>query len=132
MAGNVEISKLIEEADYNVKLAAFLADEGHYKVATSRAYYAMFYTVEALHLKDGRAYKSHKATISGFAQHFAKTGIFPKESHSNLVRAFEMRKDADYDVLKDTDESKSNLAISWAEDLILRAKSYLNEIDGLL
>ncbi len=128
MAKNDEINKLIEEVTYNVKLASFLADEGHFKVAMTRAYYAMFYTVEALHLSEGRTYKSHKATISGFAQHYVKTGIFPKESHLNLVRAFEMRKDADYDVYKDTDVSKCKLAISWAYDLLAKAEVVLSDL----
>lgn len=127
MARNEEINRLIEEAEYNVRLADFLANEGHYKIAITRAYYSMYYVATALHLSNGRVYKSHKATISGFAEHFTKTGRFPNEFHTYLVRAFEMRSKADYDVNYDSDEPKARQVISWAEEFVQNGKEYLTE-----
>jgi uncharacterized protein (UPF0332 family) len=56
----------------------------------------MFYSAEAILLTKDLSFSSHKGVISGFGEHFVKTGIFPREMGRELNRAFEKRQVGDY------------------------------------
>jgi uncharacterized protein (UPF0332 family) len=71
------------------------------RIAVSRAYYAMFYVATALLLGKGLRFKSHSAVIAAFGQHFAMTGLVPKEYHRYLIHAFDERNVADYETEQD-------------------------------
>jgi uncharacterized protein (UPF0332 family) len=68
-----------------------MARESLYDIAVSRAYYAMFYCSEALLDADGLQFSSHAAVVSGFGQHFTKTGRVPAEFHRHLIQAQDSR-----------------------------------------
>ncbi|OGW12933.1 MAG: hypothetical protein A3G93_13875 [Nitrospinae bacterium RIFCSPLOWO2_12_FULL_45_22] len=72
-----EIENLLARARRYIKSGNLLLADGDYESAVSRAYYAMFYSTEALLLTKGLSYSSHKGVISAFGRHFVKTGIFP-------------------------------------------------------
>lgn len=92
-----EIKSLIERAERYLKSAKILLTEGDYESSVSRAYYAMFYSVQAVLLTVNLSFSSHKGVISAFGEHFVKTGIFPKETGRRLNRAFEKRQIGDYE-----------------------------------
>lgn len=92
-----EVESLIERANKYLKSAEILLKEGDYESSVSRAYYAMFYSVEALLLTKGLSFTSHKGVISAFGEHFIKSGIFPKGMGKELNRAFEKRQLGDYE-----------------------------------
>lgn len=71
-----EIKNLLARSDRYVKSAKILIEDKDYESAVSRAYYAMFYAVEALLLTKKMSFSSHKAVISAFGEQFVKTGIF--------------------------------------------------------
>lgn len=56
----------------------------------------MYYSVEALLLKDGLSFSSHKAVLSSFGERFVKTGKLPKEMGRQLNLAFQKRQLSDY------------------------------------
>lgn len=74
--------------------------------AVSRLYYAMFYGAEALLLVKGKTFSSHRAVVAAFGEHFIKSGLFPKEMHHWLHRAFEKRQLSDYDYLTGISETE--------------------------
>ncbi|UCE36179.1 MAG: HEPN domain-containing protein [Thermoplasmata archaeon] len=71
-----EITSLIKRARRYLKSSKILLDDGDNESSLSRAYYAMFYSVEAVLLTKELSFSSHRGVISGFGEHFIKTGIF--------------------------------------------------------
>jgi uncharacterized protein (UPF0332 family) len=92
-----ETQALIDRANRYLKSAAILLQDGDCESCVSRAYYAMFFAAEAALLTKDLAFSSHKGVISGFGEHFIKTGVFPKEMGREFNRAFEKRQVGDYD-----------------------------------
>lgn len=91
-----EAESLLKRARKYLKSAEILIEVGDYESSVSRAYYAMFYSTEAILLTKGLSFSSHKGTISAFGEHFVKTGIFPREMGRELNRAFGKRQLGDY------------------------------------
>lgn len=87
----------LDRAAENLKAADILYEHGMIRVAVSRVYYAMFYVATALLESKELRYKSHAAVIAAFGQHFARTGLMPKEYHRYLLNAFDERNLADYE-----------------------------------
>jgi uncharacterized protein (UPF0332 family) len=92
-----EISSLIERAERYLKSAGILLKDTDYESSVSRAYYAMFYSAQAVLLTKNLSFSSHKGVISAFGEHFVKTGIFSREMGRELNRAFEKRQVGDYE-----------------------------------
>jgi uncharacterized protein (UPF0332 family) len=92
-----EVESLIERALRYLKSAELLLEDGDCESSVSRAYYAMFYCVQALLLTENLEFSSHRAVISAFGKNFVKTGIFSKEMGTELNRAFEKRHIGDYE-----------------------------------
>ena len=92
-----EASALIERAKRYLRSSQLLLEDGDCESSVSRAYYAMFYAVEAVLLTKGLSFSSHKGVISAFGEHFVKSGIFPREMGKELNRAFGKRQIGDYE-----------------------------------
>ena len=71
-------------------------EQGHYKDAINRSYYAIFTAIRALLAERGVDFSRHSAVISYFQREFIKTGIFEKKFSKYLQASFEMRNDCDY------------------------------------
>jgi uncharacterized protein (UPF0332 family) len=93
-----EQAALLHKARASLEAADLLADRGFQEFAVSRAYYAMFYVVEALLLEEGLAFSKHSAVIAAFGKRFTKTGRVPPEYHRYLIEAQDRRNIGDYDI----------------------------------
>ena len=60
-------------------------------------YYACYYMVSALLLKNGQSSHTHGGTIGLFGLHFIKTGIVSSELGKFYSELFELRQTGDYD-----------------------------------
>lgn len=80
-----ETRSLLDKAHQSLRAAANLKRDGFLDFAASRAYYAMFYTAEALLLEQGLTYNSHAGVIGAFGKMFAKRRIH-QPSRSNLIK----------------------------------------------
>lgn len=108
-----EIESLVQRAEKYLHSAEPLLNNDDFESSVSRAYYAMFYVVEALLLNRGLSFSSHSGVITLFGEHFIKTGIFPREMGRELNRAYQKRQLSDYEY---------NLVITKAEaDQLLAA-----------
>ncbi|MGQ9490571.1 MAG: HEPN domain-containing protein [Anaerolineae bacterium] len=67
-----EVQALLQKAHASRKAAGLLAEQDYLDFAASRAYYAQFYTAEALLLSQGLAFSSHAAVIAAFGREFAR------------------------------------------------------------
>jgi len=87
---------LLKKAQRFLASAELLIDSGDLDSAVSRTYYALFFMAAALLEAKGFSFSSHKAVISAFGQHFAKTGELPSDFHRLLISGFEKRQMGDY------------------------------------
>jgi uncharacterized protein (UPF0332 family) len=71
--------------------------EGDYESSVSRAYYAMFYSAEAVLLTANLSFSFYMGVISAFGEYFVKTDIFPRDMGRELNKAFEKRQLGDYE-----------------------------------
>jgi len=112
-----EITSLLSRAERYLRSAEILLKEGDYESSVSRTYYAMFYSIQAMLITKDLSFSSHKGVISAFAEHFIKTGIFPKEMGRELNRAFEKRQLGDYEYTFVISEQE-------AEEILAKGKEF--------
>ncbi|MGB3780784.1 MAG: HEPN domain-containing protein [Tunicatimonas sp.] len=87
----------IERAYESVEEAEILFASGHYATTVNRLYYASFYVVFALLLKQGHNTKTHTGVKSLFNQHFGATGIVSKKLVRFYNEVFQKRHKGDYE-----------------------------------
>ena len=88
---------MILKAQRSIRSAEKQLNENDYDFGTSRAYYAVFYALEAALLSKGFVLSKHSGVIRGFSKHFVKTGVFPKEFGKLVNRLSRDRQVGDYD-----------------------------------
>lgn len=110
----------IEEAEY-------LQKGNFYKSAVSRAYYACYYSVQAILESIKVTPKTHQGALIMFSKHFIKTGVFPVYYSKFFQNALYQRLAGDYEVgFKATNED-AEIAIQNAKDLFSAIKKHLNK-----
>jgi uncharacterized protein (UPF0332 family) len=122
-----QVSALLDKSRNNLQAATLLRNEELYEIAASRAYYAMFYTAEALLLSQGLAFSSHSAVIAAYGKEFAKTGRIDPEHHRRLIDAFEARQISDYGIETGIFREQADKVINWAEDFIQAGELFLRK-----
>lgn len=68
----------------------------HWNACANRLYYAAFYAVSALLIKDGLSTKKHSGIKSLFNRHYVKVGKVSKEKGRLYNRLFDLRQEGDY------------------------------------
>jgi uncharacterized protein (UPF0332 family) len=122
---DAEVKDLIEKAHQSLEAAKLLFDEGFIDFSASRAYYSMFYTVEALLLSQNLTFSKHSAVISAFGKNFVKTGIFDVRFHRYIMDAFDLRNKGDYGAMHAVPKEKADQLISDAGDLFDAVESWI-------
>ena len=120
-----EIKGMLAKARRYLDSADLLRRAGDFDSAVSRLYYAMFYGAEALLLARGKTFSSHRAVVAAFGEHFTKSGLFPKEMHQWLHRAFTKRQVSDYEFLTGISEAE-------VADLQEKAEKFLQKTQAFL
>ena len=90
----------LETARNDLKSARALFSIEDYKGANNRAYYSIFYAINAVHAVSGKAYKRHKDAVANFNKDYVKTSVFPREMGRKIGQAEEIRHASDYDILQ--------------------------------
>jgi uncharacterized protein len=117
--------QLLEKASRAIEAANTLLNNGLSEFSTGRAYYAMFYTAEALLNEKGLRFRKHGGVHSAFGEHYIKTGLFDAKFHRGLLDAFDRRIESDYglDVLVIDQDARE--LIEQAKEFLQAARSYL-------
>ncbi len=76
--------------------AKLMYENGRYKNALNRAYYAIFYAIRAVNATADFDSSKHSGVIAFFNQNYVKTGLFPREASKFIKLASENRERADY------------------------------------
>lgn len=123
--------RLLEKAHHALAAADLLLNKGQKQTflpdVVSKSYYAMFYAANALLVKHGIIRKKHSAVISAFGEKFVRKGIVDKKYHSVLVKGFEYRGCADYDIFWDTTLDKTKKILEHATDFVEAVENLLSK-----
>lgn len=122
-----QLQLMIQKAFRSVKAAYRNIEEGDYDFASSRAYYAAFYVMQAVLLTKNLSFSKHAGVISAFNQHFVKTGIFPKDFSKNISRLFRERETGDYDFVLSINEEDAREDARIAEKMVNMIVEYLGQ-----
>ncbi len=79
--------------------ARVMADTHHWNTCVNRLYYACFYAVSALLLRDGHGSNRHTGVRALFNTHYVRTGIIDKQTATVYNDLFERRQESDYEDL---------------------------------
>jgi uncharacterized protein (UPF0332 family) len=121
---------LLEKAERYIHSAEVLAAEQDYDSAASRLYYAMFYVAQALLESQGQSFSSHRAVISAYGQHFAKSGELDPRFHKALLDAFSQRQLGDYTVDSGLGQADIEALIIDARSFVESARNWLSMNEG--
>jgi uncharacterized protein (UPF0332 family) len=98
--------------------ARVLAKAGRWNACVNRLYYACFYAVSALLVKDGLSSSKHAGIRSLFNKQYVKTGKISKKLAQTYNDLFEKRQESDYIDYVSFQESQVLPWISKAEELV--------------
>jgi uncharacterized protein (UPF0332 family) len=127
MSGNIDdlINYRISRAYETLKEAEAMMENHFWNASINRIYYACFYAVSGLLLKQGIDTSTHKGIRQMFGLHYVQTGLISKEYARFFSDLYDRRQTGDYDdfVLYDEETSKK---------LFSMAKEFVQEIDLLI
>lgn len=91
------ISYRLSRANETIEEAKLLLNNNRYNAAVNRLYYACYYAVNALLIKNGIITKTHEGAKAKLGQHFISTGILDKNSGRHYSQLSNARITGDYD-----------------------------------
>lgn len=119
--------KLLDRARDAIEAADILLTNEKVDIAAGRAYYAMFYTAEALLNENGLQFNKHGRVHAAFGEHFAKTKVLDPKYHRWLIDSFDKRLIGDYGVEANLHMDVVTSMIHQAQEFLEAAKAYLGE-----
>lgn len=120
------VQERLARASSDLDASRLLLNSGFLDQATSRAYYAAFYAAEAALLQLGETRSSHSGLIAAFGAFVVKKGGFEPNIASLLRELFDLRNDADYDLLGSLTQDDARRAIASAERFVSAVEAWLN------
>ncbi len=118
--------RLLEKASRAIEAAVTLLENGLGEFSTGRAYYAMFYTAEALLNEKDFRFSKHGGVHGAFGEYFIKTGLFDARYHRWLLDAFDQRIEGDYGVDVLIVDQDARELINQAKEFLQAALTHLN------
>jgi uncharacterized protein (UPF0332 family) len=86
----------LKKADEALASAELEVNAGHTGFAVNRLYYACFYAVTALLLRDGKQFARHSAVKSEFVRSYVKPGQVDATWNKFYQKLFDDRQEGDY------------------------------------
>jgi uncharacterized protein (UPF0332 family) len=123
LAAKLEL--MLQKAVRSLTVARQLVETGDYDFASSRAYYAAFYTMQAALLTKNLTAAKHAGAIRLFNQHFIKTSVFPPEFNQFISQLFRNRQTGDYMLGLSISEEKARQDVQMAETVVQTIGEYL-------
>ena len=87
----------LEKAKATIAEIPILIENKFWRNAANRLYYACFYAVSALLLKDGYIAHTHGGTKGLLGKQFVLTNIISREQNKLYEKLFDLRQKGDYD-----------------------------------
>jgi uncharacterized protein (UPF0332 family) len=112
-------------AEESYEEALILAKEERWNAVINRLYYACFYAVIALLIKNNISTQTHDGARTQFGLIFVKTGIIDKESGKLFSKLFDYRQKGDYGDLFDYNEELTKPLINKVNEFLIEIKKHL-------
>lgn len=122
------VAAYLSRSHEDIDTAKLLFAHGRYKVALTRAYYAIFYAASAVLLSKGIKRSKHSGVQSAFRQFFIKPGIIEAEYSDIYGAARDARELSDYELWFMPAEEFVKTLIADAERFVARMERYLREV----
>ena len=119
------IAYRLAQATETLEEVRLMQEAGHLRAAVNRAYYAMYYAVQAILAKGGLSTSKHSGAISLFNREFVKTGVFDRQLSRWLSELFDLRQDADYGDMSEVSDDQATEAMKQAEEFVTCVKAHL-------
>ena len=119
------VQELLDKSLQSIRAAELLFKDGYFGFAASRAYYSMFYAVEALLLTRELSFSRHSGVMAAFGKEFVKTGAFDSRFHKYLLNAFELRNVGDYGAVQAVGEENARQVIEESRQLLAATDKFL-------
>jgi uncharacterized protein (UPF0332 family) len=100
-------------------------EAGDYDFASSRAYFAAFYAVEALLLTQDITCSTHSGALSEFGKTFVATELLPKDFGRRIARLFRERQTGDYEFGVSISKTDAREDLGHARTILEAAEDYL-------
>ncbi len=120
-----ECRQLMEKGARALQSARRESSSGNYDFAASRAYYAVFYAMQAALLTKGITTSKHSGTLSEFGRIFLKTGVLPRHLGRLANLSFQERQIGDYEPGLSIDKDKAAKGIAAATTVFDTIRVYL-------
>jgi uncharacterized protein (UPF0332 family) len=115
----------LEKAGEALASAELELNAGHTNFAVNRLYYACFYVVTALLLRDGKQFARHSAVKSEFGRTYIKPGRLDVKWNKFYQKLFDDRQEGDY--IPTTTFEASDVSTS-----LQQAREFIDLIRGLI
>lgn len=115
----------LERAKEDIKTARVNIDNGLYKGAVNRSYYAIFHAIRAVNVLDGFDASKHSSVIAHFNQYHVHTGEFQKDTYKIIDSAYRIREKCDYSDFFIVSKEE-------AEEQLRKAELFLKMVETLL
>jgi len=112
-------------AEESYEEALILAKEERWNAVINRLYYACFYAVIALLIKNNISTQTHDGARIQFGLIFVKTGIIDKESGKLFSKLFDYRQKGVYGDLFDYNEELTKPLINKVNEFLIEIKKHL-------
>lgn len=96
----------LDRARETLAEAGLMAGAGHWNACVNRLYYACFYAVSALLVRDGRTAGKHSAVRGFFNRYYVKPGVVDRDLGDVYNLLFNRRNRGDYADMVRFDESQ--------------------------
>ncbi len=116
----------LEQAQNSANDAELLMKNEKIPAAINRIYYAVFYCVLALALKEGYKTSKHMQLIGWFNKTFIATGKIENDYGRILRDCYEYRKSADYDTFVNFNRTDIDLLFNEMKSFLKKMEQFIN------
>lgn len=123
----IELSKYrFQCAEEDLESAKVLEQNGKYKAAINRSYYAIFHMLRAVTALNQFDSSKHSGIIAYFNHNYVKTGVFDKELSKLIDASYRLREKADYQDFFLVSKEQASEQIERAEKVFSTIQAYPN------
>ena len=102
-------------------------DNGKYRDANNRTYYAVFYAIRAVLALEGTDFKRHKDVLAYFNKEYVAEEKLPRQLGKRVSKLKIIREESDYNDLYVISETETKEQIESAEYIYKEIRSYLEK-----
>jgi uncharacterized protein len=115
----------MEKARESMEAAQSEDDSGRYTTAVRNLYYACFYALTAVLLKEGHTFKKHTAVKAALHKNLIKAGIVESKWGKFYNKIFDSRHEGDYQPLRIFDAEEVKMLLDQGTGFIKRMEDLL-------